>query len=226
MKRQLLIFAHVSIMLVFALSVWAYEENFDTGKAEGWVDSSPGQSWTVDEKQYNQPDAGPVNVFTCYAINDSKWKDYTFEVQINPTGNYAGVLFRVKDAGAGDTSWGSGDFLYWLIGVSVAGYSILWDAPAGAAVHDTNADTLKPGEWNDIKVVATGNEFIMSLNGKEQKKYTDASGGHDFGGIGLATYQATAFFDNVKVDGKGIPGAAVAPAGKLTITWGHLKQAR
>jgi len=188
MKRQLLIFATIGITFVFALSVWAYEENFDSGKAEGWVDASAGKSWKVDKKAYSQPDAGPVNVFACYAINDKKWQDYTFEVQINPTGNYAGVLFRVKDAGAGGTSWNTGDFLYWLIGVNAAGYSKLWDAPAGAAVHDTAGDTLKPGEWNDVKVVATGNDFIMYLNGKEQKKYTDKSGGHDFGGVGLATY--------------------------------------
>jgi len=224
-KKQLLIFAHVSMVLVFALSVWAYEENFDSGRAEGWVDTSPGQSWVVDEDQYHQPDAGPVNVYACYAINDSRWTDYTFEVQINPTGNYAGVLFRVKDAGAGDTSWSSGDFLYWLIGINVAGYSILWDAPAGAAVHDANADTLNSGEWNDVKVVATGSDFVMYLNGEEQKRYTDNSG-HDFGGIGLATYSAEAFFDNVKVDGPNIPGAAVSSAGKLTTMWGRLKAAR
>ena len=226
MKKQLLILTYVSIMLVFALSVWAYDENFDSGKAEGWVDSSAGESWQVDKKAYYQPDAAPVNVYACYAVNDKKWKDYTFEVQINPTGNYAGVLFRVKNAGPGDTSWSQGDFLYWLIGINVAGYSILWDAPAGAAVHDAAGDTLKSGEWNDVKVVAQGSDFIMSLNGKEQKKYTDTSGEHNFGGVGFATYQASASFDNIKVDGPGIPGAAVAPDNKLTTVWGRLKTAR
>ena len=69
MKKQLLIFAHVSIMLIFVFSLWAYEENFDSGKAEGWVDASAAKSWKVDKKAYNQPDAGPVNVYACYAIN-------------------------------------------------------------------------------------------------------------------------------------------------------------
>ena len=225
MKRTHIFYTLVYVSVIsLALSAWAYDENFDTGRAERWVDSSQGQSWTVDKKQYQQPDAGPVNVFTAYAINDNKWKDYTFEVQINPVSvsNYAGVLFRVKDAGQGDTSWSTGDFLYWLIGIG-GSYSKLWDAPAGAAVHDADADTLKSGEWNDVKVVATGNDFVLFLNGKEQKKYTDKSGTHDFGGIGLATYSAEAFFDNVKVDGPGIPGAAVNFAGKLTTAWGHIK---
>jgi len=228
MKRTLFtwIVLHVSIMLIFSYSIWAYEENFDTGKAEGWVDASAGKSWKVDKDAYHQPDAGPVNVFAFYAINDKKWRDYTFEVQIKPVSanNYAGVMFRVKKSGAGGTSWTTGDFLYWLIGIG-GNYSKLWDAPAGAAVHDTPADTLKSGEWNDIKVVATGLDFVMYLNGKKQKEYTDKSGKHDFGGIGLATYNADAFFDNVKVEGKGIPGA-VEPADKLATTWGRLKVER
>ena len=69
-----------------------------------------------------------------------------------------------------------------------------------------------------------GNEFTMYLNGKEQKVYTDNSGGHDFGGIGLATYTASAFFDNVKAEGPGLPGMAVGSAGKLAVTWGSLKR--
>ncbi|HIE29139.1 TPA: DUF1080 domain-containing protein [Candidatus Poribacteria bacterium] len=229
MKRAhfLCILLYVSSIVITPFSLWAYEENFDTGKAEGWVDSSAGKSWKTEKDQYHQPDAGNVNVFTCYAVNDKKWEDYTFEVQIKPisVSNYAGVLFRVKDAGAGGTSWATGDFLYWLIGIG-GSYSKLWDAPAGAAVHDTPGDTLKSGEWNDVKVVAEGNDFIMFLNGKEQKRYTDKSGGHDFGGIGLATYNADAFFDNVKVDGPGIPGAAVESTGKIATTWAQIKDVR
>lgn len=222
MRRQFWVFAHILIMLISALSLWAYEESFDTGKAEGWVDASAAESWKVEDKAYHQPDAGPTNVFACYAINDDNWKDYTFEVQIKPTGDYAGVLFRVKDAGAGGISWTNGDFLYWLIGIG-GDYSKVWDAPDGAAVDEIPADTLESDEWNDVKVVAEGSEFTMYLNGEEQKKYTGKSGEHDFGGIGLATYNAEAFFDNVKVEGSGIPGMAVNAADKLTTTWGDLR---
>ena len=107
MKRTHLLYVlvYVSITLITSVSVWAYDENFDTGKAEGWVDASAAKSWKVEKDSYHQPDAGPVNVFAGYAIDDKQWKDYTFEVQIKPisASNYAGVLFRVKDAGAGGT---------------------------------------------------------------------------------------------------------------------------
>jgi len=225
MKRKyMLFFLSISTLMVFVHLSIAYEENFDKGKAEGWIDSSAGKSWVLKEKAYHQPDTAPVNVFTFYAINDIKWKDYTFQVQIKPvsSNNYAGVLFRVKNAGLGGASWATGDFLYWLIGIG-GNYSKIWDAPSGKAVHETPGDTLKSGEWNDVKVVTKGKEFVMYLNGKEQKKYTDESGNHDFGGIGLATYNAEAFFDNVKVEGSGIPGMAVGFADKLTITWGGLR---
>lgn len=221
MKRIVFI-CILSIVLAFAHTSWAYEENFDTGEAIDWEDTSTEQTWVVEDDAYYQPDTSQVNVFACYEINNDVWKDYTFEVQMMPTGEYAGVLFRVKDASPGGTSWNSGNFLYWLIGVG-GNYSKLWDAPASAAVEDTPGDTLEAGEWNDVKVVAAGNEFTMYLNGKEQKKYTDESGEHDFGGIGLATYNAEAFFDNVKVEGPGILGMAVEPINKLTATWGQLK---
>ncbi len=224
MKRVIFvwIFACISISLIFAYSTWAYEENFDAGAAVGWEDTSVGQTWVVEDDTYHQPDAGPVNVFACYAINDEEWKDYTFEVQIKPTGSYAGVLLRVKDGGAGDTSWGTGHFLYWLIGVG-GDYSRIWDAPANSCMDDAAGDTLNSGEWNDVKVVIEGNKFTMYLNGKEQKEYIDDSGEHDFGGIGLAAYIADVFFDNIIVEGPGIPGMSVESAGKLAITWGGLK---
>ena len=187
MKRTLLIWTLlcISIALISAHSSWSYEENFDAGKAEDWEDISDGKTWVIEDDTYFQPDKAPVNVFTFYAINDENWKDYTFEVQIKPTGSYAGVLFRVKDAGPGGVSWTDGDFLYWLIGVG-GDYSKIWDAPAGAAIDEAPGDTLNSGEWNDVKVVAQGNTFTLYLNGEEQKELVEG----DYRKLRAAAYRA------------------------------------
>ena len=65
----------------------------------------------------------------------------------------------------------------------------------------------------------------MYLNGKLQKEYTDQNDLLQWGGIGLATYDAESLFDNVKVIGKGGPGGlAVNFQDKLAVKWSKLKR--
>lgn len=64
----------------------------------------------------------------------------------------------------------------------------------------------------------------MYLNGKLQKEYTDKDNLLEWGGIGLATYNAESLFDNMKVVGKGGPGGLVVNLqSKLTVKWSKLK---
>jgi len=218
------------LLLVLACSSWAYEENFDTGEAEGWKVNTGG--WEVDDGEYVCAQGG-ANEYTFFeeSVNNADWKDYTFEVQVKPvSGSYAGVLFRVQEPSAVGGGWNTGKFYYWLIGITAsgeAGYSKVWKAMGGKeTVLDVAADTLKQGEWNDVKIELAGDNVKIYLRGVLQKEFTqdDFDGDrYDYGGIGLAAYSAEMHFDNVKVAGVGT--AAVDSAGKLTTTWGHLKAA-
>ncbi len=221
------------MLLVTIYPVMAYEENFDKGEAKGWKPVTG--SWNVKNKEYFCT-VGADNDYTFFeeSVGNKSWIDYTFTVNIMPisASNYAGVLFRVIETGKGGPhpGWSTGKFYYWLIGIGNGspGYSVIWKAMGGpeANIEGTNGNTLKSGEWNEVKVEVTGSDkpnMKLYLNGKLQKDFTDSSQPHGYGGIGLAGFISEVHFDNVKVEGQGIPGSAVSSYGKLALTWGYVK---
>lgn len=222
---SVLIFSFLPIT-VFCLFV----ENFDDGKADKWLEVSG--EWKVEKGEYIQNEATAKgggearNRASGYAIGDKSWVDYTFSVRINPisASNYAGVMFRVGslDGGAeGNTFNNKSTYYYWLIGIG-GNYSKIWQAPVLKALEETPGDTLKAGSWNEVKVDMKGQNAKLYLNGKLQKDFKfPADVQIDFGGIALATYNASASFDDVKVEGVGL---AVAPKDKLATLWGGIKK--
>jgi len=232
MKRVLVIFI---FLLVFVCSLWAYEENFDTGEAKGWIVITG--SWGVEDGEYACVQ-GTDNDFSFFkeSIGNTDWVDYTYEVQVKPVaGPYVGVLFRVQETGIGGPfpDWHTGKFYHWLIGVTpngAVGYSMVWKALVEEeTVLDVAGNTLMLDEWNDVKVEIAGDNIELYLRDKLQKKFTQSDiigDPYDYGGIGLCGFGSEPHFDNVKVEGPGIPGMAVDPAGKLTTTWGHLRYTR
>lgn len=226
---------YLCVALISFISIWAaeaYEENFDDGKADDWELVSG--DWRVEDGALTQFEVvgkggGEArNRAAAYAVGDEAWKDYTFEVKIKPisASNYAGVMFRVAkiNGGAdGNTFNNASQYYYWLIGIGGT-YSKIWQAPLGSALEQTPGDTLRSGEWNEVKVEMYGQNVKLYLNGKLQKDFDiPKSAQIEFGGIALATYNASASFDDVKVEGPGIPGMAVSLGGKLATLWAELK---
>ena len=232
-KANILYF--VSLALVFFSQIpgyCAFVENFDDGKADKWEAISG--DWKADGGEYVQSEvfdkAGgdAFNRASGYAVGNKDWTDYTFEVKIKPisSNNYAGVMFRVAalDFGAnGNTFNNKSEYYYWLIGIS-GNYSKIWQAPACKALEETPGDTLKPNSWNKVKVEMKGQDAKLYLNDKLQKDFKfPADVQLESGGIALTTYNASASFDDVRVEGVGL---AVAPKDKLATTWGKSKNRR
>ena len=222
------VFCIISVCLIYQFA-HGYEETFEKNPKD-W-NPVKGTKWDIKDGAYHQSNIAR-NQYSFYAVDDHGWQDYVFEVQVNPVSpnNYAGVLWRVQEMGDGGKAWTSGKFYYWLIGINGHGgnYSKIWEANGGAgAAVDQNAGTeiLKKGKWNDIRLEVNRDTFKMYLNGKLQKEYTDQSDLLQWGGIGLATYDAESLFDNVKVIGKGGPGGlAVNSQDKLAVKWSKLKR--
>jgi hypothetical protein len=221
---RITIFVLISL-LTMAFSLYAYEESFEDGKANDWVVVTG--TWEVEQGAYHQTTPDGVNLFSFYAVGDESWKDYTFEVKVKPIQTpYAGVVFRVMETGPGGGTWSQGHFLSWLIGTgSGKGYSKIWKAMLGqeAMLEGTNGDLLKLNNWATIKVVVEGTNVQCYLDGVLQKEFKDSQNSILTGGIGAMTYGDT-FYDDIVAKGTGIPGSAVDSAGKLTKTWGELKQ--
>ena len=76
-----------------------------------------------------------------------------------------------------------------------------------------------------MKIVVEGNEFTCFLNDQETTVGTDNLGNEYVAGkVGVWAWQTKGSFDDFKVYGPDIEGAAVDSRGKLAITWGGLKQ--
>lgn len=228
-KIKVLLIVILMISFSSVVGYCVFIENFDDGKADKWLEVSG--EWKVEKGEYIQSEASKGggearNRASGYAVGDKSWVDYTFTVRINPISstNYAGVMFRVAslDGGAeGNTFNNKSTYYYWLIGIG-GNYSKIWQAPVLKALEETPGDTLKAGSWNEVKVDMKGQNAKLYLNGKLQKDFKfPADVQIDFGGIALATYNASASFDDVKVEGVGL---AVSPQDKLATLWGGIKK--
>lgn len=223
----------ITFTLPYVVYAGVFREDFDDGKANDWIVASG--SWKAEKGEYVQEEivgkqGGEArNRASAYAVGDKAWKDYTFEVKIKPisASNYAGVMFRVSsiDGGADGNTFGRSTYYYWLIGVGGT-YSKIWQSPSGKALEENPGQTLAAGKWNEVKMEMKGQNVKLYLNGKKEKDFDFPKEFHiSHGGIALATYNASAAFDEVRVEGEGI-GLAVDSKEKLPITWGKIKAGR
>jgi hypothetical protein len=73
-----------------------------------------------------------------------------------------------------------------------------------------------------LKVEVEGDAIRCYIDGVLEIDVTD--GDFSNGAIGVGTFDAVGHFDNVSVNGEGIP-RPVAPRGNLPVVWGRLRAA-
>lgn len=208
----------LSMVMAFG-SVAAFGQSWDFESAaqlNQW--KAPNGTWEISD--------GALKVTSKEAAQrsiagDASWTDYTVETKMRiDEGNWAGVVFRAKS-----------DMEFYVAYLNVPdNKSELWKHQAGAldkraAVNSANPAVdvkIANGEWFDVKIVAKGDTFTLSVNGKEQWTHTDPD--YAAGAVGVFTWQTLASWDSVKVTGPGIPTVtAVDPKAKLAATWATLK---
>jgi len=204
----------VSSSAAFALT-WDFE---DPKQAKEF--NSPNGDWSIkggvmmESNKLNMPAQRNL-------VGDENWTDYTIEAKIRiDTGNWAGIVFRAQS-----------DFEYYVAYLNVPdNKSELWRhvKPAHDSRNAINSNfpaqktKVEQGKWMTVKLEVAGEKFTFTLNDQFQWEATD--GQYKRGKIGLWTWQTAASFDDLSVNGKGIPvGLAVKPAGKATTTWAALK---
>ncbi|MBI1925401.1 hypothetical protein HYR99_14260 [Candidatus Poribacteria bacterium] len=161
---------------------------------------------------------GIVNVFE----GSSEWTDYELEVETTvEEGMYTYWMVRVQPD----------PLSYYTVERHHVGGSVLWRRDAGkhSKIIDGPALPANHLETHVWKFVVKGDTITAYLDGKKLMEGTDKTykkgtiglGGHSFGS---ATGKNVILFDNVSVNGPGIPAAfSVSPGGKLALTWGEIK---
>ena len=228
MKTKLLILA-IALSLISVSPVFGLLEDFNDGKADGWEEIQG--TWSVEGGKYLQEDLEWTTTATHETYHrsffgDVGWEDYTIEAEVTiveggDLAPIAGIFFRVTDLGD------MGDYYYWRIDQRPATGPMLIKAPNTIIAQDPGAFPEAPTEIGKVaimKAVVKGSDIECWLDGELLFEATDAD--FKFGAIGVGTFNAAAEFDNITVEGPGVPATAVEFTGKLATTWANIKHQR
>lgn len=209
------------LSLGFTTGVLALTDNFNDGDAKGWTEIQG--EWSVEKKEYVQEETewtttATHETYTRSYLGEEDWEDYTLEakVRIEEGGELApiiGIFFRVTEKS--DT----GDYYLFRLDERGSEGPGLIKAP-NITMQINNNDPAEIGRDYILKVEVKGDNIKCYVDGKLEIDVEDGS--FPQGAIGVGTFNAVGHFDDVTVNGKGIP-SAVSPYGKPATTWGWIK---
>jgi len=213
----------VCVLIAFGLAFCAdaLTDNFEDGKDDGW---KPIQGdWAVEKQEYVQKDTVWTTTTTHETYHrayfgEEDWTDYTVEakVRIEEGGELApivGIFFRVTEKSA------LGDYYYFRLDERPSEGPGLIKAP-NVTMQINNNDPAEIGRDYVLKVEVNGNSIKCYVDGNLEIDVVDDA--FPQGAIGVGTFNAVGHFDDVTVNGPGIP-LAVSPEEKLPRTWGLVK---
>ena len=214
-----------AVLLTFATAhcALALTEKFYGGKAADWTEVQG--EWAVSKGEYTQADL----VWTTTATHETyhrsyfgeeDWDDYTLEatVRIDEGGGTApiiGIFFRVTEKSD------IGDYYYFRLDERAAEGPGLIKAP-NVTMQINGGQPAERGRDYVLKVEVEGDDIRCYVDGVLEIEVTDDA--FPTGAVGVGTFDAEGHFDDVSVNGDGIP-RPVAPRGKLPAVWARLRAA-
>lgn len=164
-------------------------EDFEDGVADGWTRS--GGSWSVvtdGSRAYQQSGASS----DARALVGGAWADQAVQVRVKPlgfngSGRQVAVLARAQNTGS-----------YYYLALSNTGSVVLGRRSGGALTTLATAAASAPvGTWQTLRLEAFGATLRGFVGNTQLVTATD--GTFPSGRAGLATYYASASFDDVQV---------------------------
>ena len=214
------IFAFLAL-LSFTQGVHALTDNFNDDNDQGWTRIQG--KWSVEKGEYVQSDlkwttTATHETYTRSYLGEEDWEDYNFEAKarIEKGGELApiiGIFFRVTEKSP------TGDYYLFRLDARASEGPGLIKAPNAIIKINNN----KPSEIKRdyiLKVEVKGDSIKCYVDGKLEIDVQDKS--FPKGAIGVGTFNAEGHFDDVTVNGTGIP-LTVSPREKLARTWGLIK---
>jgi len=224
-------------LLLLTLPTWGVFYDFgNKAQLNEW--EIIGGEWKIENgtlKGENVPAAGGFDHGPGIVVGEDSWTDYTVELKMKMEADkLGGPIIRYID----EQNW------YWFeawrtsiyLRPHVAGEDQAPD-PIPEALWD-RGEEFQDGEWHTYKIKAQGEDITTWFDGEKILDFTynnlkwgrpahDVDEGLLQGKVGLMTWtgdMGEAFFDDVSIEGPGIPGAMVNPNGCLSITWGEIKR--
>ncbi len=145
---------------------------------------------------------------------DVNWKDYLLKVKWEKTvGTYTYLMVRLQ----------KDPLSYYTIEISESNNVKVFRRDAGQHTNLFPGKQLADAGVREYKAEITveKKDITVVINGEEITTITD--GMYTAGRIGVGGYASSNAFDEITVEGPGIPSAAVATEGKLATIWGAIK---
>lgn len=212
----------VLVSLGFTQGVHSLTDNFGDGNDQDWTPIQ-GQ-WSVDEGEYVQEvlewtTTATHETYTRSYFGEENWQDYTFEakVRIEEGGELApiiGIFFRVTEKSP------TGDYYLFRLDARASEGPGLIKAP-NEIIQINNGQPAEIGKDYLLKIEVEGQNIKCYVDGELEIDVEDDS--FQQGAIGVGTFNAEGYFDDVRVEGEGIP-RPVSPKGRLAQIWGDIKQ--
>jgi len=210
----------VSTVVAFTSTAFAatlFSDNFDDGNANGWTKSGGTWSVVVDgSPAYRQTSTGADAKAQAGTLT---WTDYATQARVRPlafngSGRYAAVLSRAQNM----TN-------FYFLGLSNSGSVILGKRVGGGPTTLASAPlAVTTGTWYTLRLEAFGTTLRGFVDGTQVVTANDSSLAS--GRVGLATYFASASFDDlvVSTDGAPNPTATATPTIGPTLPPGDCAQ--
>jgi hypothetical protein len=208
------------LITISSIQASALDYDFDDdGQMDDWIAQGAGNGgdWAINGGELNATLAGYQDLFL---VGSEEWTDYTVEFKGKLTGGrILGMAFRYTDTNNNyrlnlyeDLDHTNNLYVY----LRVAGaFSEVMKVPVGQIDKD---------EWYILKIEVVGDSIKAYLDGELKiEAQNDAHGG---GGIAFEGETNTiAQFDDLLVEGTGIPSSPVDAKGKLASRWSEIKLA-
>ena len=201
---------YVLLMLIFCFSVPALTWDF---KSQNQMDD-----WEVINGDWEIKDGKLLGTqqktYIGVVAGDVGWEDYLLKVKWEKTvGPYTYLMVRVQ----------KDPLSYYTIEISQNNNVKVFRRDAG---QHTNLFPGKPladaGVLEyEAEITVEKKDITVVINGEEITTVTDNT--YTAGRIGIGGYASSNAFDEITVEGPGIPSAAVAPEGKLATVWSAIK---
>jgi hypothetical protein len=168
-----------------------FSDDFEDGLTDKWVTS--GGTWAIatdGTKVYTQTATGTGSSLLVSAAGSTTWTDQIVEAKIKitafggqSTSYFAGIFARYN----GST--------YYSVLLRSDGKLVIRDGTS--SISNAVAASIVTGTTYTVRFELVGSSLKAYLNGVLQASVTDAT--HTSGGIAIATVNATAEFDDIKV---------------------------
>lgn len=223
-----------NLLFVFTASIYAFSDDFNDGKAEGWAVSAG--KWEITNGEYHAPSEVNTSPYPLtFALDGKEFGEFTIEAEVRNDKFHSTMNQSHAGFAFGMDAKNTGYVLYFRFhrGLACPEASSLvlrytiengkgWEPNADVAEGCKVFEAGDQGNWHVLKAEVSTNKGTL-------KTWVDGKPSIDIklkvnpGKIGLWTADiGAASFDDVSINGPGI--LAVQPSGSIPVKWGDIKK--